>query len=362
VNQEPGSANLTPRGDLRRFAEKLGILVAVALAIWLWNTALQVVLLVFAGILFGIGMHRVSTTVAGWTRLSRRKALALVSVLLVGILVLAAWFIVPSVGKQLQELGASLPKSVQRLQETISTHAWGREALKAADSANTYMADQGTLMRKLGGMFTSTVAVAGGLALVVFLGMCFAIEPRIYTSGLLSLLPLPARPRAREVLCELEDKLAHWLLARLAAMAIVTVLSGIALWALKIPLLFTLALLAGSFDFIPNIGPFVAAAPAVLLGLTETPMKGVYVALAFFAIQTAEGYIITPIIERKTVKLPPALTAAAQLTLGLSAGLLGVALAAPLTAAVMLLVRELYVRDYLGDDGGREPPLQCRKD
>lgn len=326
------------------------MVAAVALAIWTWHTAIHVWLLALASILFAIVLNRASCFIARRTPLSRRWALGVVSVTLLLAMVITVWMVVPSLAKQFRELQESVPRSVTQLQQQLSDHTWGKQALRAADQAQGFLPGQRTLGQRIAGVFSSTVGAAGGLMLIIFLGFCLAIEPRMYTEGLLRLFPPRVRPRGREVLAEIADTLAHWIVARMASMTLVAILACIAFWALGIPLAFILALLVGLLDFIPNIGPFLAAVPAVLLSFLISPIKAVYVAVALLVIQILEAYIITPIIERKAVHLPPAVTATVQIILGLSAGILGLALAAPLTATTMILVNELYVKDYLGDE------------
>lgn len=137
-------------------------------------------------------------------------------------------------------------------------------------------------------------------------------------------------------------------------MAVIGILTAVGLALLDIPLAVVLALIAALLSFIPNIGPVLSAAPAVLLGLVESPQKALAVAGLYLGIQFVESYILAPIVDRKTIYLPPALTVVTQLTMALVAGLLGVALATPLLAMVVVLVRTLYVEDVLGD-GGLQP-------
>jgi predicted PurR-regulated permease PerM len=120
----------------------------------------------------------------------------------------------------------------------------------------------------------------------------------------------------------------------------------------------TLGLLAGLLNFIPNFGPVIAAVPAVLIGLLQSPQQALYVALLYLAVQMVDGYVLTPLVERRSVELPLVLTITAQLLLGSAFGLIGVMLATPFTAAAMILVKMLYVEDVLGDrvmrDNGAE--------
>jgi predicted PurR-regulated permease PerM len=132
-------------------------------------------------------------------------------------------------------------------------------------------------------------------------------------------------------------------------MAVVGTTTTLGLWLLGVPLALTLGLLAALFGFVPYIGPLVAAIPALLLALMNGPQLALYVLLLYLTIQLIESYILTPIVEQQAVSLPPALTITVMLLLGVLVGGLGLALAAPLTACVLVLIKMLYVEDALGD-------------
>jgi len=126
-------------------------------------------------------------------------------------------------------------------------------------------------------------------------------------------------------------------------------LTAIGLWIIGIPLAFTLGLLAGILNFVPNFGPWFAAIPAVLIAFMKSPQHALYVAVLYIVLQSVDGYILTPLVDRRSVELPPVLTITAQVLLGLAFGFVGILLASPLTAVAMILVKMLYVEDLLGD-------------
>lgn len=115
------------------------------------------------------------------------------------------------------------------------------------------------------------------------------------------------------------------------------------------PLALILGIIAALLTFIPNIGPILSAIPAILLGLVENTTLAIHIALLYTVIQLVESYIITPLIQRKTVSLPPGLTLGAQVILGVLFGMLGLALATPLTAAALVIAKRLYLEDTLAD-------------
>jgi predicted PurR-regulated permease PerM len=138
-----------------------------------------------------------------------------------------------------------------------------------------------------------------------------------------------------------------WLLGRIWASLFVGVLTVIGLLLLDMPLAFTLGLLV--LNFIPNIGPILSGVPAVLLALLKSPTLAIYVIVLYVVIQSVESYLVTPLIQRRVVSLPPALTLTAQLLL---AGFLGLFLATPLTVVAMVLIEELYIKDVLEENEG----------
>ncbi len=132
-------------------------------------------------------------------------------------------------------------------------------------------------------------------------------------------------------------------------MALVALITGIALMALGVPNAIALALFAGLAEFVPIVGPIAAAIPALIIALSQSYELALWVLVVFVVIQHVEGYVIQPLLQRKLVALPPALLLFAIVAFGLIFGPLGVILAAPLTVLVFVLVRELYLREALGD-------------
>lgn len=163
--------------------------------------------------------------------------------------------------------------------------------------------------------------------------------------------------RAEEVIDTVVLTLRLWLLGQLVVMVAVGTLSTIGLWLIGVPGALLLGLFAGLLEFVPVIGPLIAAIPAVLVALVESPVTAVYVALLYFGVQQLEEYVITPLAQQRAVHLPPLLTIAAVLIMQILFGILGALVATPLIAALMVLVKMLYLEDVLG----KEVELQARR-
>lgn len=132
-------------------------------------------------------------------------------------------------------------------------------------------------------------------------------------------------------------------------MIIVGLLVFVGLLALRVPLAGSLGILAGLLTFVPNVGPVLSAIPPILLAFAINPSRAILVILLFWAVHALEGFLITPIANKAAVNLPPGLTLSLQLILAFVAGTLGVALAAPLTIVLVVLVGTVYKDKLLND-------------
>ncbi|RYY34569.1 MAG: AI-2E family transporter, partial [Sphingobacteriaceae bacterium] len=128
------------------------------------------------------------------------------------------------------------------------------------------------------------------------------------------------------------------------AMCLIATLTFTGLSIVGIPMALTLALMAGLLNFIPNFGPLIAMIPAVLLGLIDSTNTAIIVAVMYILIQILESNIITPMVQKRMIDLPPALTIISQVLMGTLSGVLGILLATPLLAVVIVLIDELYVK------------------
>lgn len=106
---------------------------------------------------------------------------------------------------------------------------------------------------------------------------------------------------------------------------------------------------AGLLEFIPRFGPILGAIPAILISLMQDRSQTLYVILLYAGVQVVESYTILPLVQRKAVDLPPALTITSLLLLGVLFGFIGLLLAVPLTVVVVSLVKQLYLEDYAED-------------
>jgi len=224
-----------------------------------------------------------------------------------------------------------------------------QQAMEQLPAPGDLLLGGGGVLSGLTGLASSTFGALIDAAVVAVVAVYLASEPSLYANGLKHLLPFGYRRRASEVLAVLDQALGRWLIGRLLLMVVNGVLTAIALWAFGVPLALTLGVIAGVLNFIPNVGPLIAAVPAVLIALTEGPSLAVYTAGIYLVVQMVDGYVLTPLVDRRSVELPPVLTISAQVLLGTLFGFVGLLVASPLTATAMILVKMLYIENVLGD-------------
>jgi predicted PurR-regulated permease PerM len=372
----------------RDVARTAALVIGLYLALKLLWFANALVLTTFLGVLFGLA---VGAGVDGLQRfrIPRGAASALIVLSFFGLLVGVGAWITPTLREQGAELRAKIPEAVDRIEQWIGRRKAGllgvvgdttapaadsaasrptadtvaRQARAAADSAATGTPPSATesLRSHLGTQVTGatrylfpfishTVAIFAGIMLIIFVAIYIATDPDLYRRGLMRLFPHRGRERAGEVMSAMADVLRRWLVTQLVAMMTIAVVTTLALLVLRVKAAIALGFIAGLLEFIPTIGPILSAIPAIAMAFLDSPEKAATVLALYVAIQFFENHLLIPLLMKGGVDVPPVLTILAQALFTLLFGFLGLMVAVPALAAVMVAVKMLYVEDVVGDD------------
>lgn len=335
----------------QKVATACGLVAAMVLLFVLLFYTFDVVMLVFAAALLAIFLAGLAEIVKPYVKLGDGLCVLIVSGLLLVIVGGTIAMLSPSIADQVRHLREELPKSVISVTNYLSQFGWGRtliEQLPSFDQVKENI-NLSSLLSGVGGVFTSTIGALGNIAIVILLGIYLASEPRFYSEGFVRLFPIPRRQRVTEILHQVYESLRWWLIGKFGSMLFIGFLTWVGLSILGVPIALTLALLAGLLSFVPNFGPIISAIPALLIAFVDSPITAVYVLILYVVVQVVESNLVTPLIERETVELPPALTVVFQLGLGSLVGGLGLVLATPLLAMIVVVVQLVYLQDILGD-------------
>lgn len=332
------------------------ILVAalLAVAIVLFH---DVLLIAFGGLLVAVLLSASVNMLRKHVALPRWLSLLLI-ITIAGCVIAVALFYGGSVlSGQYEALRTALPTALQQSIHTLKMGPLGAFLPTSSSEAQSIVGGAIGLLQHATGMISSTFGLVLGIGVMVFVGACIAAEPELYRRGLLALIPAAHRPSVNRLFDAISLALRAWLAARLVSMLAIGILSMIGLTVLQIPYAIALGVLAGLLAFVPNIGPFIAGVPAVLLALAISPQRALFVILMYWLAHALDDFLIIPIAERRIVHLPPALTILVQIGLGSLVGILGVAFAAPLTAVAIVAIRILWI----GDDIDGSADLHSRK-
>jgi predicted PurR-regulated permease PerM len=268
-------------------------------------------------------------------------------VVLFGVLGVLAW---PTLTEQFEVIRERLPRAIESAVEWLEERAVGisgalGEPGEAVESEfRTRMTTEMTGL--VGGALPLLNTAAGAVAgffLIIFAGLFIAISPRTYMRGLIVLVPRSHRRRAGEVLPRAGAAMVQWMKGTALAMLFVGTISSVGLWIIGVPAALALGIIAGLLEFIPYFGPALSFIPAIVVALAVSPQMALWVLGLYAVVQSAESVLVTPLLMKQMVKLPPALTLLFQTMMAALFGFLGLLLAVPILATSKILIEELYV-------------------
>ena len=328
-----------PTRTLQPTLGTIAIATAAILTCWVLSSTL---LLIFFSILLAASLRGATDWLADHTRLPHGLAMLLVLVLVFGVLGGALYWSGPALFVQLNDLAVRLVAEAQRLGERFQ----GNPMLGGAPDLQSIA---GRIVAPIATVLTFSVSTVTEMAVAIVTAIYFAISPRTYIGGLVKLVPVPHRARLREVLTAIAHTLRMWVAGQLLDMLAIGVISTIGLWLVGVPVPLALGLISGLFTFVPYVGTLVSGALAVLIALSDGPATALWTLGVFVVCHLVEGYILAPLIQRRILELPAALTVLSMTVLGSLFGLPGIILGTPLAAAVMVIVQAFYIGDVLGD-------------
>ena len=318
----------------------VAIIALLVIVILIARVAFNVLLMVLAGSLIAIYFHGLGDLIQRKTKIRRKWAMAISvmgSFLLLGLLF---WFMGTKIAVQIQELNNTLPHTISTARAKLAETPIGQKILEyTSDDENAKK-----LMTTASHFFSTSFGVLGNLYVIFLLSIFFTVSPSLYTNGIIVLIPKSKKQLAAGIIDRINRDLKGWLKSTMLSIVLITIMLTIGLSLFGIPVALILALIAGLLKIVPNFGSFIAMIPGVLLALTISTNTAIAVALLYIISQTIVSSIITPIVQNKMINLPPALTIIAQVLMGTVSGGLGIILAVPLLAIIMILVDELYVK------------------
>lgn len=335
---------------LQRVLSTIGLMIlSIALLSSLWFL-IDVWLLLFAALLMAVFLNALTHHVKRWTGFGHFLALGIVLLsLIVGVVGLGA-LAGPSLIEQIKQLSQALPQALEKAQHNLSRIPY------IADWFERIFYDQAEVERmvqqavgylpNVAGLFVSAITT---FLIILIVGSYLAAQPALYQRSLTRLIPINSRPKVEHVLHATGNALEKWLTGQFILMCFVGGCTTLGLLLMQIPFALALGFLAFLLNFIPVIGPIIAAVPALLIVLVFKPDFIWYVLALYVVVQQVESYGLAPFVQNRLISLPPVVLLLSQVIMGSLTGFFGVAMATPLAITVIIWVQVLYVKGLLGD-------------
>jgi predicted PurR-regulated permease PerM len=368
----PSDDRVSARNDLA-WAISVGAIGAIgfaALLIFTWNFA-ATLFLIFAGILLGVALNAMTNLLGRVVRLPHALRLTLVCLVLAGLLAGVVFLGGSTIAQQAKVLSDTIKSQLVNVKAFLEQHGidasyfdLGNAGAATSSSASTTpgaaasrnipgadaLASSGSaIISQTLKLLLGTVSAVGNFFIVLFLGLTSAAQPSVYRSGLLFMAPAKHRARATVIVDRITDTLERWLIAQILTMAAVGLVTWIGLALIGIQSSFILGIQAGLLAFIPTVGALLAGLIVVLASLASGWVAALSAFILFLGVHALESYILTPIIQRQALDIPPATLFAFQILLGVVFGIWGLALALPLMAIVKVMIDYFKAEDIASE-------------
>ena len=338
----------------------IGIVGFAALLLFIWYFA-TTLFLIFAGMLLGVALTAMTHLLGGVVTLPHSLRLTIVCLALAAMLSGVVFLGGATIAQQATVLSNTIKSQLITVKAFLekngidtSYFGLGNPATTASDSAapatpasppthnfpsaGTIASSGGAIVSQTLKLLIGTVSAVGNFFIVLFLGLTFAAQPGVYRSGLLFMAPERHRARATAIVDRIGETLERWLIAQIITMFVVFLVTWIGLEIIGIQSSFILGIQAGLLGFIPTVGALLGGLIVVLASLASGWVAAASAFVLFLGVHALESYILTPMIQRQALDIPPATLFAFQILLGVVFGIWGLALALPLMAIAKVVI------------------------
>jgi predicted PurR-regulated permease PerM len=338
----------------------IAVVLFAALLLFTWYFA-ATLFLIFAGVLLGVALNALTNMLGRVVTLPHSLRLTIVCLVLAGLLSGVGFLGGATIAQQATALSGTIKSQLVNVKAFLerngidtsyldfgspsaasaaspTSETPGAAATHTLPSAGALASSGGAIVSQTFKLLLGTVSAVGNFFIVLFLGLTFAAQPSVYRKGLLFLAPARHRARTTVIIDHIGETLERWLIAQILTMFAVFLVTWIGLAIIGIQSSFILGIQAGLLTFIPTVGALVGGLIVVLASLASGWVAAASAFVLFLGIHALESYILTPILQRQALEIPPATLFAFQILLGVVFGIWGIALALPLIAVVKVMI------------------------
>ena len=329
-------------GDVAYLRRLLLTILTLATAVAIWLLA-DLLLLLFAAILLAIALRVIADPISHGIGIGEGWALLIGGLMIVVVLGITSYLFGSQLVHEWQGLADRLPRALSQMSTWLQLGS-----LQDIVQQNGAASAMGSVLSRALSWGTTVIGAVASLAVVVFGGIYLALDPQLYRAGFMKLVPVQVQANVDTALDECGIALRRWLGAQIVAMAIVGLVTAVGLSLVGLPSALALGLIAGVAEVVPYIGPIAAAIPALAIAFSQDLQTVGWTLAVLVAVQQLENNILMPLLASRSVAIPPALAMFAIVAMGILLGPLGLLLGFPLSIALYMIVKRLYVHDTLG--------------
>ncbi len=349
----------------------IGVVGFAALLLFTWHFA-ATLFLIFAGMLLGVALNAMTNMLGRVVSLTHSLRLTIVCLVLAGLLSGVVFLGGATIAQQATALSGTIKSQLVNVKAFLEKNGidtsyfdLGNAAAPPTDSstpaisgaptthnlpsAGAIASSGGAIVSQTLKLLLGTVSAVGNFFIVLFLGLTFAAQPGVYRTGLLFMAPVRHRAPATVIVDRIGETLERWLIAQIITMFAVFLVTWIGLAIIGIQSSFILGIQAGLLGFIPTVGALIGGLIVVLASLASGWVAAASAFVLFLGVHALESYILTPILQRHALDIPPATLFAFQILLGVVFGIWGLALALPLMAIVKVMI-DYFKADEIAAD------------
>ena len=330
-------------GSYADFFKRALIVVAVLVVPVLIWYLFGVVLMAFGAIVLAMLLRLLAQPLMRWLALPEWVALIVSGLIILGVVAGTGYLFGSHISSEFQDVAARASAADDGLQAELQSTALGNFLLKHISGGDLSLTAILPSFLKLSTNFVE------GVIIMLISGAYLAAQPGLYRRGVIWLFPPRKHARVAEIFDAIAAALRLWLIGQLVQMVLIGALAAFAVWMIGVPSPLAIGLIAAIGEFIPYLGPIIAAIPAILVAFTKSPEAALWTLFAYLIIHQIEGQIVAPLVQRHMVAIPPAVMLLGIVTITYLFGAIAIIFAAPIAVAVFAAVNLLYVRDTLGE-------------
>jgi len=331
---------VTPKAYIETLKLALLVVAVAIIPLLVWYL-FDVILIIFGAIILAMLLRLGAQPFMRWLSIPEALALLVSGLVVLFVIGGTGYLFGTRITAEFQDVVQRAASATANIQSNLRGSEFGNFILQH------FSGDSFSVTGILSGVLRVSTSFFEALIIMVISGIYLAAQPRLYRKGLIWLFPPAKHARAAEIIDGIGEALRLWLLGQLIQMFLIGALVTFAVWIIGVPSSLALGLIAGIGEFIPYLGPILAAIPAILVALTKSPELTLWTLVAYLIIHQIEGQVIAPLVQHRMVSIPPAVMLLGIAALTYLFGTVAIIFAAPIAVVIFAAVNLLYVRDTL---------------